>query len=72
MSVHISLPLLIIIPHQNNSSIDIYAIKDQFMLGQALLVAPVLEHSEKFKSFYLPDDIFYDLSNGKKADVSFY
>jgi len=53
-----------------NESIDIYSIKDHFMFGDALLVAPVITHSQKVKPIYLPDETFYYFRNGRKADFS--
>ena len=52
-------------------SIDIYSIEDEFMFGDALLVAPVIEHNEKTKRIYIPNDTFYHFSHGK-AEVRIY
>ena len=37
-------------------------IQDQFMLGDNLLVAPVLSETDEFKRFYLPEGDWYDLN----------
>jgi alpha-glucosidase (family GH31 glycosyl hydrolase) len=41
-----------------------YAIDDQFMLGDRLLVAPVLEQGQRTRDVYLPDGTWLDFWNG--------
>lgn len=42
-----------------------YAIDDEFMLGEALLIAPVLQDYVTSRSLYLPEGKWYDLFTGK-------
>ncbi|MDE5548174.1 MAG: glycosyl hydrolase [Clostridia bacterium] len=43
----------------------VYGIEDEFMLGDAILVAPVLEDYVNTRSVYLPAGKWYDLFTGK-------
>lgn len=45
---------------------NLFDIDDQFMLGNALLVAPVLEDYTEFRKVYLPEGTWYDLFTGEK------
>ncbi len=45
---------------------NVFDIDDQFMLGNALLVAPVLEDYTEFRRVYLPEGTWYDLFTGEK------
>lgn len=47
---------------------NVYDIDDQFMLGNALMVAPVLEDYIEYRSVYLPKGNWYDLYTGEKYD----
>jgi alpha-glucosidase len=40
----------------------------QFMLGENLLIAPVIVSTDKFKKLYLPEGRWYDLSEKKSVD----
>jgi alpha-glucosidase (family GH31 glycosyl hydrolase) len=50
-----------------NASIDIYSEQEQFMFGDAFLVSPVVKHREQYKKIYLPNDTFYNFSDGKQT-----
>lgn len=43
----------------------VYSIEDEFMLGSALLVAPVLEDYSLTRQVYFPEGDWYDLHTGK-------
>ncbi len=45
---------------------NVYDIDDQFMLGNALMVAPVTEDYLEERKVYLPNGIWYDLFSGEK------
>lgn len=45
-----------------------YKIDDQFMLGNALMVAPVLEDYVTERKVYLPQGVWYDLYTGEKYE----
>ena len=45
-----------------------YAVEDQFMLGESLLVAPVLEDYVSERAVYLPAGSWYDLYTGEKRE----
>ncbi len=44
---------------------NVYGIEDEFMLGDAILVAPVLEDYVNTRNVYLPAGKWYDLFTGK-------
>lgn len=41
-------------------------IEDEFLLGESLLVAPILEENAQCRFVYLPDGIWYNLFTGEK------
>ncbi len=45
--------------------VSVYSIEDEFMLGDALLIAPVLDDYTKTRRVYLPRDTWYDLFTGE-------
>ncbi|VBB80785.1 Putative Glycoside Hydrolase Family 31 [Podospora comata] len=49
-------PLWFFYPSDGNT----FGIQNQWMLGDALLVSPVVDDDSQSVSFYLPDDIWYD------------
>ncbi|KAK4173333.1 family 31 putative glycoside hydrolase [Triangularia setosa] len=49
-------PLWFFYPSDSNT----FGIQTQWMLGDALLISPVVEDNSTSVSFYLPDDIWYD------------
>jgi len=48
---------------------NVYKMKDQYMLGDAFLVAPEVELKEK-RDIYLPEGKWLDLNSGKEITVS--
>ena len=47
-----------------------YGMQDQFMFGEALLAAPVIQKSQEVKRVYFPNGAqFYDFWTGKKIDA---
>ena len=44
----------------------VYGISDEFMLGDAILVAPVLEDYVSTRTLYLPEGVWYDMFTGEK------
>ena len=50
---------------------SLFATDDQFMLGPALLVAPVLEEGAKSRSVALPaGPVWYDAATGASLDAT--
>jgi alpha-glucosidase len=47
---------------------ETYSIEDQFMLGDALLAAPVLEEGAIRRKVYLPAGAWYDFWNGERLE----
>ncbi len=43
-----------------------FGVEDEFMLGSALLVAPVLEDYAEHRAVYLPAGVWYDLFTGER------
>ncbi|KAK0710424.1 glycosyl hydrolases family 31-domain-containing protein [Apiosordaria backusii] len=52
----IASPLWFFYPSDSNT----FGIQTQWMLGDALLISPVVEDDSQSVNFYLPDDIWYD------------
>jgi alpha-glucosidase (family GH31 glycosyl hydrolase) len=44
---------------------------DQFMVGDALLAAPILRPGERGREVYLPDGVWYDFWTGARIDAGF-
>lgn len=44
----------------------VFGIDDQFMLGDALMVVPILEDYVETRKFYLPEGAWYDFFTGEK------
>ncbi|KAK3317301.1 glycoside hydrolase family 31 protein [Cercophora scortea] len=42
------------------SDVNTYAIQTQWMLGDALLISPVVDDEAQSVTFYLPEDVWYD------------
>ena len=47
---------------------NVYSISDQFMLGDAFLIAPILSDTET-RSVYLPEGVWVDLNTGEEIVV---
>lgn len=58
------LPLFALYPEID----EMHDIDDQFILGQSLMVAPVLEENAKQKKIVKPPGIWYNLTNGQKLN----
>jgi alpha-glucosidase (family GH31 glycosyl hydrolase) len=43
----------------------LYTMDDQFMLGSNIMVSPVIFPGDRKKKTYFPDELFYNLYNGK-------
>jgi alpha-glucosidase (family GH31 glycosyl hydrolase) len=43
----------------------LYTMDDQFMLGSNIMVSPVIYPGDRKKKTYFPDELFYNLYNGK-------
>ncbi len=44
---------------------QVWGITDEYMFGDSLLVAPVVERGETSRSVYFPDDAYYDFWSGE-------
>ncbi len=44
---------------------NVYGISDEFMLGDAILVAPILEDYVSTRTLYLPEGVWYDMFSGE-------
>ena len=53
--------------YQNDENCYSTAAQYQFMLGDNLLIAPVLLSTDKFKKFYLPEGRWYDWNENKSV-----
>ena len=47
-------------------------LNDEFLVGEHLLVAPVLEQGQTKKMVYLPEGIWYDFNTGKRYEGKQY
>ncbi|ERJ13878.1 glycoside hydrolase family 31 protein [Haloplasma contractile] len=45
-----------------------HGIHDQFLVGETLLVAPILRPDEKYRKVYLPEGIWYDFFTNKRYE----
>lgn len=52
--------------YHDNTDSNLYKATDQYMFGDALLVAPVLEKKAAKRSLYLPRGVWYDFFNPSK------
>lgn len=50
--------------------VNVYSIKDQFMLGDALMVAPILSDGSVRRTVYLPEGNWTNLLTGEVIEVS--
>lgn len=68
-SVRASLPMArpLMIEYENDPTV--YAIEDQYMFGRSLMIAPVLDESER-RRVYLPQDIWFDYWGEKPIEGS--
>ncbi|MFI3306699.1 MAG: glycoside hydrolase family 31 protein [Rikenellaceae bacterium] len=57
-------PLAYSSPEDKNT----WGIKDQFMLGESILVNPVTNYKARERKLYLPDGEWYDFWSGKKIE----
>ncbi len=56
-----------VLQYQNDT--NVYEINDQFMLGDALLVAPILSITNNTRSVYIPQGEWIDLLTGERFTV---
>jgi len=59
-------PLARPIFYHDNTDTNLFKAEDQYMFGDALLVAPVLEKDAKQRELYLPKGDWYAFDDGKK------
>jgi alpha-glucosidase len=52
--------------------LETYNINDQFLLGQGLLVCPVVRPGINFRQVYLPEGLWYDYWSGEKIEGGKY
>jgi oligosaccharide 4-alpha-D-glucosyltransferase len=53
--------------YNNNTDSNLYKANDQYMFGDALLIAPVLEKGASKRKLYLPQGTWYDFYNPAKT-----
>lgn len=51
----------------NNADSNLYKATDQYMFGDALLIAPVLEKGASKRTLYLPEGLWYDFFDPSKT-----
>jgi len=51
---------------------DLYSLDDEFMLGDSVLVAPVLDQGADQRRVYLPHGVWYEYGTGKLIDGAQY
>lgn len=51
---------------------DVYGIDQQFMIGPAILVSPVLTEGATSVTAYFPDDVWYDYYSGEQIKATKY
>ncbi|KAL5018863.1 hypothetical protein ScPMuIL_004585 [Solemya velum] len=56
-------PIIRALFYQYPTLTDVYGIDDQFMMGQGLLITPIITQGAVSRTGYLPQDTWYDLYN---------
>ncbi|CAF0799837.1 unnamed protein product [Didymodactylos carnosus] len=59
-------PLVFEFPNDKNT----FGIDEQYLIGRAILVSPVLESQKTILTAYIPDDVWYEFPSGYKLSSS--